>query len=82
MLERKGYLVTVVTSDTKLSTLELIINKHVEVGATVYADEHYRHSNLPKRFNHQMVNHSAKPKQYVKKDANGGKITTNSIEGV
>ena len=72
-----SYLITRVVPDTKLSTLEPIINKHVEVGATVYTDEHYRHSNLPKRFNHQMVNHSAKPKQYKK-----GEVTTNSIEGV
>ena len=82
MLEKGGYLVTRVTSDTKLTTLEPIIYEHVKEGATVNTDDWYKKSKLGKRYNHQMVNHSAKPKQYVKKDANGGKITTNSIEGV
>ena len=81
MLERKGCLITVVTSDTKLTTLEPIIFECIEKGSTVYTDDWYRKSRLGKLYNHKMVNHSAKPKQYVKKDANG-KITTNSIEGV
>jgi ISXO2-like transposase domain len=71
------YLITVVTSDTKLSTLEPIIYKYVEKDSDVWTDEHYRHSNLSKRYNHKMVNHSAKPKQYK-----NGEVTTNSIEGV
>jgi len=75
ILERGGYLILVVVPDTKLRTLEPIINAHVKVGSAIYTDELYRHSRLYKRFIHQWINH--KVKQYV-----NGKVTTNAIENV
>lgn len=59
--------------DTKLSTLEPIINANIEKGSNVYTDDWYRHSNLSQNFNHQWVNHSAK--KYV-----NGKASTNAVE--
>src|SRR5947209_6406739 len=46
ILERGGYLILVVVPDTKLRTLEPIINAHVKVGSTIYTDELYRYSKL------------------------------------
>ena len=39
MLERKGYLITRITSDTKLTTLKPIIIECIEEGATVNTDD-------------------------------------------
>jgi transposase-like protein len=51
-----------------------MIKKHVEKGSNLCSDEWYRHNrNLPKMFNHKIVNH--KKKQYV-----NGKASTNLIE--
>nr|CAG8439338.1 2928_t:CDS:2 [Entrophospora candida]CAG8439361.1 2930_t:CDS:2 [Entrophospora candida] len=51
-----------------------MIKKNVKKGSNLYSDDWYRHSkNLPKMFNHQIVNHKAK--QYV-----NGNASTNLIE--
>jgi len=73
LLERSGNLITKVVSNTRQNTLEPIIRVNIEKGSDIYTDEWYRHSNLSKKFNHQIVNHSIK--QYVK-----GMVSTNSIE--
>lgn len=73
MLERGGNLITQVVSNTQQNTLEQIIKNNIKKGSNIYTDEWYRHSNLSKSFNHQIVNHSAK--EYVNKMAH-----TNSIE--
>ena len=74
LLERGGNLIAQVVSNTRQNTLEPIIRANIKKGSNVYTDEWYRHSNLlSKKFNHQIVNHSAK--QYVK-----GTISTNAIE--
>jgi transposase-like protein len=73
LLERGGNLIAQVVSNTRQNTLEPIIRANIKKGSDVYTDEWYRHSNLSKKFNHQIVNHSAK--QYV-----NGKVSTNAIE--
>jgi transposase-like protein len=74
LLERNGNLITQVVSDTRQKTLEPIIEATVKKGSDIYTDEWYRHSkNLPKSFNHQIVNHSIK--QYV-----DGKVSVNAVE--
>jgi len=74
LLERGGNLIAQIVPNTQQNNLEPIIISQVKKGSDVYTDEWYRHSrNLPKSFNHQIVNHSAK--QYAK-----GAVSTNSIE--
>lgn len=73
MLERNGNLITQVIPNTRQNTLESIIRANVKVNSTVYTDEWYRHGNLSKTFNHQIINHSIK--QYA-----NGDVTTNRIE--
>lgn len=75
ILERgSGRLFAQVIPNTQQNTLEQIINTQVKKESDVYTDEWYRHSrNLPKSFNHQIVNHSAK--EYVK-----GIVSVNSVE--
>jgi len=75
MLERGGNLIAQVVSDTRQNTLEPAIRANIKKGSNIYTDEWYRHSNLCKTFNHQIVNHSVK--QYVKGKS---KISTNAIE--
>ena len=73
ILKRDGNLICQVVPNTKLETLEPIIKANVKEGSNVYTDEWYRHSNLSKNFNHQIVNHSIK--QYA-----NGKVSVNGIE--
>jgi transposase-like protein len=75
ILERKsGNIIVQLVSNTQQKTLETVIRTKVKEGSDVYTDEWYRHSkDLPKSFNHQIVNHSAK--QYV-----SGKVSVNAVE--
>jgi transposase-like protein len=75
MLERGGNLITQVVSNTQQRTIEPIIEANINQGSNVFTDEWYAYRDLYKRFNHQIVNHSAK--EYVNKMAH-----TNSIENV
>ena len=73
MQERGGNVITQVVPNTKQSTLEPIIKANIKPSSNVYTDEWYRHSNLSKIFNHQLVNHRIK--QYV-----NGEASTNCAE--
>lgn len=75
MRERGGNLIIKIVPNTKQKTVNPIIRDNVKEGSNLYTDEWYRHSDLHKDFNHQIVNHSIK--QYV-----NGKASTNSIENV
>ena len=79
-LQSDGYLITQVTSDGKMKTLVPIILKHVKKGSKIYSDEWYFYSGLNKWYYHRIVDHSKG--EYVIKDDQGNKITTNSIESV
>jgi transposase-like protein len=73
MIERGGNLIAQVVPNTKWETVNPIIRANVKEGSDVYTDEWYRHGDLYKDFNHEIVNHSLN--QYKK-----GKASTNTIE--
>ncbi|CFW92743.1 Putative Transposase [endosymbiont DhMRE of Dentiscutata heterogama] len=73
IIERDGNLITQTIPNTKQETVNPIIRANVKEGSNVYTDEWYRHGDLYKNFNHQIVNHSIK--QYV-----NGNASTNAIE--
>lgn len=73
MIERGGNLIAQVVPNTKWETVNPIIRANVKEGSDIYTDEWYRHGDLYKDFNHEIVNHSIK--QYTK-----GKASTNTIE--
>ncbi|MEG7978853.1 MAG: transposase [Mollicutes bacterium UO1] len=53
-----------VAPDTKRSSLEPLIRKHVEKGSNVYTDECHAYKDLGKKgYKHETVNHRIK--QYV-----------------
>src|SRR5665213_3522015 len=61
MVERKGKIHAIVTSDTGSKTLMTLIRNHVDIDATVYTDEHMPYRTLPKiGYKHESVNHGAK----------------------
>ncbi len=73
IIERDGNLICQVVPNTKQETVNPIIRANVKEGSNIYTDEWYRHGDLYKDFNHEIVNHSIK--QYV-----NGKVSTNTIE--
>ena len=73
MIERGGNLIAQVVPNTKQETVNPIIRANVKESSNVYTDEWYRHGDLYRDFNHEIVNHSIK--QYKK-----GKASTNTIE--
>ncbi|KLL04507.1 MAG: transposase IS1595 [Mycoplasmataceae bacterium RV_VA103A] len=72
IIERGGNLITQTIPNTKQETVNPIIRANVKKGSGVFTDEWYRHGDLYKNFNHQIVNHSIK--QYV-----NGNASTNAI---
>ncbi len=75
MLERGGDVMTKIVPDAKRKTLEPMITKNIEKGATISTDENHSYDHLSKAgYDHGSVNHSAE--EWVK-----GPHHTNSIEG-
>lgn len=68
-----GNMVAKISPNTKLSTLEQMVEASIEKGSTINSDEWYRNSNLSKNYNHQIVNHGKG--QYAK-----GKVSVNAVE--
>lgn len=69
-----GNMVAKISHDTKLSTLEQMVEASIEKGSTINSDEWYRNSDfLSKNYNHQIVNHGKG--QYAK-----GKVSVNAVE--
>jgi transposase-like protein len=61
MVERKGRIYAVVTSDTGSKTLISLVRKHIDINATIYTDEHMPYRTLPKiGYKHESVNHGTK----------------------
>ncbi|MCL2260535.1 MAG: IS1595 family transposase [Fibromonadales bacterium] len=75
IVERNGRQKTFVVDYTNRETLQGIIRKHVQKGATICTDEWKSYIGLNKDYTHLTVNHS----QYQFKD---GEASTNTIEGV
>jgi transposase-like protein len=74
MVQRKGRIHAIVTSDTGSRTLMTLIRKHVDISAIVYTDEHMPYRTLPKiGYQHQAVNHGVK--EFV-----NGMASTNTAE--
>jgi transposase-like protein len=74
MVQRKGKIHAIVTSDTGSKTLMTLIRKHVSIDATVYTDEHMPYRTLPKiGYKHESVNHGVK--EFV-----NGMASTNTAE--
>lgn len=74
MVERKGKLHAVVTSDTGSKTLITLVREHIDIDAAVYTDEHMPYRTLPKiGYKHESVNHGAK--EFV-----NGMASTNTAE--
>ncbi len=73
MLERGGYLIAQVIPDTKRDTLEPIIHSNVKCNTKVMTDEWTAYTKLHNRYDHAIVNHSAK--EYV-----NGMAHTNGVE--
>lgn len=71
-LERNGRVVATTVPNTSVITLQSKIREIIEVGATIYSDEHSAYKDLHD-YNRGIVRHSAK--QYV-----DGKASTNGIE--
>lgn len=75
MVQRRGKIRAVVTSDTGSKTLMTLIRKHVDISAIVYTDEHMPYRTLPKLgYRHESVNHGVK--EFV-----NGMASTNTAEG-
>lgn len=73
ILERGGKVYAVPVVDTKSKTIFPIIDSKVEPGNTIYTDEYLGYQSLYKKYEHEVINHSAS--EYV-----NGEIHTNSIE--
>ena len=75
MLQREGFVIAKVVSDTKAGTLIPIINDVVCPGSTIFSDEWYAYKDLDKNlYDHGVVYH--KKGAYVIGDRH-----TNTIEG-
>jgi transposase-like protein len=77
LLQRNGNLKAFVVPDTKASTLQPIIRKHVEKGSIFISDEWLGYNHLHSDYKHHIVDHAKK--QYV--DFDNPEIHSNSIEG-
>ena len=75
MRERGGRVAAKTIDSNDSGTLSREIGARVEVGATVYTDDHQGYSRLNISYNHQSVNHSAR--EYA-----NGMAHTNGIESV
>ncbi len=73
--ERGGKTKAFPVPDTSRHTLSHVIHNNVEIGATVYTDEHAAYDRLGKDFVHRTINHSLG--EYVRDG-----VSTNSIESV
>ena len=73
MRERGGRVAAKTIDSNDIGTLSREIGARVEIGATVYTDDHRGYAKLHKAYNHHSVNHSAR--KYV-----NGMAHTNSIE--
>lgn len=73
MLERDGHVIAQVVEDTKQKTIQPIIESNLSDDTQVMTDEWHAYKRLPKKYNHRIVNHSAK--QYV-----NDIVHTNGIE--
>ncbi len=75
LIERDGDVVTKVVPDFAESTLQPVVEAHVEKGSTVYSDELPSYGGLDgKGCEHETVHHRSK--EYVR-----GEVHTNTIEG-
>jgi transposase-like protein len=72
MLERKGRVKGKVIKLADTPTLLGNIGKHVEIGSTVYTDDHGGYRNMSAEYIHEVINHAV---EYVH-----GHIHTNGIE--
>ena len=75
MKQRGGTVKAMPVDDTTTATLERQVFDNVELGATVYTDEHAAYQHLGPRYEHGTVKHSVK--EYV-----NGRAHTNGIESV
>lgn len=73
MKERSGKVKAMVVPNTKIDTIQPLVENNVKPGVTVYTDEWWAYSNLQSKFDHKRVNHGAK--EYVNQMAH-----TNGIE--
>jgi ISXO2-like transposase domain len=76
MRERGGRTVARPVDGTDAETLGVEIRESVEVGATIYTDEHGGYAGLEGDYQHETIVHSAG--EYVRDDG----VTTNGIESV
>ncbi len=74
MLERKGNVKAIQTTDVKSKTLNSIIADNVVFGSQLYTDEYRVYKSAKWLYNHDFINHSKG--NYVNND-----IHTNTIEG-
>jgi transposase-like protein len=74
MVERMGNVRAMKVSDTKHSTLQMLIGQFVAEGSRLYTDEYQAYNGLGENYQHSVVQHGAK--QFVK-----GNSSTNTIEG-
>lgn len=72
LLERHGEVRTVIIQNTKRRSLHGEVNKHVEVGSTVYSDALRSYNQLDQEYVHNVINHAVK---YVR-----GNVHNNGIE--
>jgi transposase-like protein len=72
LLERHGEVRTMVIQGTKRGTLQGEVNKHVEVGSTVYSDALRSYNQLEREYIHHVINHA---ERYV-----DGHVHNNGIE--
>ncbi len=75
MRERDGRVIAKPIHKTDKETIQGEIESNIESGSTVYTDEHGAYRNLPDKYEHESVNHSAK--EFVNDMAH-----TNGIESV
>lgn len=76
MRERGGRVKALKIEGTSIEEIQQAIHKHVEIGSTLFTDEHAAYNDLDGLFfRHERVNHSAN--QYI-----NGMASTNSIESV
>ncbi|MCX6249580.1 MAG: IS1595 family transposase [Bacteroidetes bacterium] len=73
LMERGGNIITQVVPDTKRETLQTIIFDNVQADSTISTDEWNAYNGLSKKYEHLIVNHSAK--EYV-----NGMAHTNDLE--
>jgi Transposase and inactivated derivatives len=73
MLQRGGFLIAKVVSDTKVRTLRPLIEKYISEGSIINTDD-WNYGNLSKKYIHKKVDHSSKVYAV-------GDVYTNTIEG-